>query len=58
MKKSYDIKDLNPKQAERTGVYVAGKESRYFKAGDQITRNYRFSHERGEQPAKAEKSGK
>lgn len=57
MKKSYEIKDLNPKQAERTGVYVAGKESRYFKAGDQITRNYRFSHELHSTPAKAEKKG-
>lgn len=55
-----DIKKLNPVQAEKTGVYVAGTgihmESRFFKAGDLITRNYKFSHKRGEKVApKAEK---
>jgi hypothetical protein len=53
-----DIKKLNPVPAQRTGVYTAANgESRFFKAGDQITRNYTYSHQKGEKPAAAEKKG-
>lgn len=52
MKRVNDIKKLNPVNAERTGIYRTGNESRFFKAGEQITSNYQFSHKRGERPAK------
>ena len=59
MKRVNDIRDLRPVSAEKSGIYTDKdtKDSRFFKAGEQITRNYQFSHKRGEKPAVAEKRG-
>lgn len=57
MKRVNDIRSLKPIKVEKSGIYVGpAGDSRYFKAGAQVTRDYQFSHQRGERPA--EKAGK
>lgn len=57
MKRVNDIRSLQPKKIEKSGVYVGpAGDHRYFKAGALVTQPYTYSHQRGERPA-AKKQG-